>query len=69
MAVLLYTYFYISLNLLKPAFLNINNLPFLRFPHIGKIRVKVGQKLVTFPTLWAPAPTKLQFSIFFLTDM
>ena len=51
MAVLLYTYFYISLNLLKPAFLNINNLPFLWSPHIGKIRVKVGQKLVTFPTL------------------
>ena len=45
MAVLLYTYFYnISLNALRPTFFNIYNLPFLRSPNIGKIRVKVGPK-------------------------
>ena len=45
MTVLLYTYFYnISLNVLRPAFFNIYNLPFLRSPNIGKIRVKVGPK-------------------------
>ena len=37
-------YFNISLNALRPIFLNICNLPFLRFPNIGKIRVKVGPK-------------------------
>ena len=43
--VLLYTYYFnISLNALRPIFLNICNLPFLRFPNIGKIRVKVGPK-------------------------
>ena len=42
---LLYTYYFnISLNALRPIFLNICNLPFLRFPNIGKIRVKVGPK-------------------------
>ena len=45
MTVLLYTYFYnISLNILRPTFFNIYNLPFLRSPNIGKIRVKVGPK-------------------------
>ena len=45
MTVRLYTYFYnISLNVLKPTFFNIYNLPFLRSPNIGKIRVKVGPK-------------------------
>ena len=28
----------------------------------GKLESKLGQKLTTFPTLWAPAPTELQFS-------
>ena len=43
--VLLQTYFYnISLNVLRPTFFNIYNLPFLRSPNIGKIRVKVGPK-------------------------
>ena len=42
---LLYTYyFHISLNALRPIFLNICNFPFLRSPNIGKIRVKVGPK-------------------------
>ena len=45
MAVLLYTYFYnISLNVLRLTFFNIYNLPFLRSPNIGKIKVKVGPK-------------------------
>ena len=44
MIVLLSTYFYISLNVLGSTFLNIYNLPFLRSPNIGKIRVKVGPK-------------------------
>ena len=47
MTVLLYTYFYnISLNVLRPTFSNIYNLPFLRSPKIGKIRVKVRSKTV-----------------------
>ena len=42
---LLYTYYFnISLNALRPIFLNICNFPFLRSPNIGKIRVKVGPK-------------------------
>ena len=43
--VLLYTHFYnISLNALRPNFLNICNLPISHFPNIRKIRVKVGPK-------------------------
>ena len=45
MTVLLYTYsFNISLNAQRPTFFGICNLPFLRSPNIGKIRVKVGPK-------------------------
>ena len=45
MSVLLYSYFYsISLNVLKSTFFCIYNLPFLRSPNIGTIRVKVGPK-------------------------
>ena len=45
MQVLLYTYFYnISLNVLRPNFLNICSLPVSHFPNIWKIRVKVGPK-------------------------
>ena len=45
MQVLLYTHFYnISLNVLRPNFLNICNLPISHFPNIRKIRVKVGPK-------------------------
>ena len=45
MTVLLYTYFYnISLNVLRPTFFNIYNIPYLLSPNIGKIRVKVGPK-------------------------
>ena len=45
MTMLLYANFYnISLNVLRPTFFNIYNLPFLCSPNIGKIRVKVGPK-------------------------
>ena len=45
MTVLLYTYFFnIFLNVLRPTFFNICNLPFLHSPNIGKTGVKVGQK-------------------------
>ena len=64
MTVLLYTYsFNVSLNVIRITFFNVCNLPFLSSPNIGKIGSKLGQKLTTFPTLWAPAPTELQFSI------
>ena len=43
--VLLYTPFYnVSLNVLRPTFFNICNLPFSHFPNIRKIRVKVRPK-------------------------
>ena len=45
MTVLLHIYFHsIVLNVLRPTFFNIYNLPSLRSPNIGKIRVKVGPK-------------------------
>ena len=45
MTVLLYTYFFnIFLNVLRPTFFNICNLPFLHSPNIGETRVKVGPK-------------------------
>ena len=46
--VLLYTYFYISLNVLRPTFVNIYNLPLLRSPNIGKIGVRVAPKTSYF---------------------
>ena len=43
--VLLYTHFYnISLNVLRPNFLNICNLSISHFPNIRKISVKAGPK-------------------------
>ena len=48
--VLLYTHFYnISLNELKPNFLNICNLSIPHFPNIRKVRVNVGPKTYYFP--------------------
>ena len=45
MTMLLYTYFCnTSLNVLRPTFFNICNLPFLNSSNISKIRVKVGPK-------------------------
>ena len=46
--VLLYTHFYISLNVLWPNFLNICNLPILHFPNIRRIRVKLESKINYF---------------------
>ena len=59
--VLLYTYFYnISLNVLRPTFFNIYIIYHIYFLQISvKLGSKLGQKLTTFPTLWAPAPTEL----------
>ena len=55
--VLLYTYFFnISFIVPRPTFFNICNFPFLHSPNI---------QLTTVPTLWAPAPTELQFSVTF----
>ena len=57
--VLLYIHSYnMPLNVLRPNFLDICNLPISHFPNIRKIRVKVGPKTI-FPTLCAPAPTEL----------
>ena len=36
--------FYVSLNVLRPTFFSIYNLPFLRFLNICKIRFKAGAK-------------------------
>ena len=52
MKVRLYTYFYnISLNVLRPNFFNMYNLPFSLFSNNVEIRTNLGQKLTTFPTL------------------
>ena len=61
---LLYTHFYnIYLNVLRPTFFNICNLPFSYFPNIRKISVKVGPKTNYFS--YFMTPTELQCSIFF----
>ena len=66
MKALLYTYFCnISLNVLRPTFLTISNLPFSPSRSIGKISVKVGPKTI-FPTSRAPAQTELQSAIIYL---
>ena len=67
MTVLLYTYFYnISLNALRPTFFNIYNLPFLRSPNIGKIRVKVGPKTNYFSYFMSSCTNRIVvFNIFF----
>ena len=44
MTVLSCTYFYNILNVLRSTLFNINHLPFLRSPNIGKVRVKIGPK-------------------------
>ena len=64
MTVLLYTYFLISPQMYQDE-------PFLIYViclfYAVQILVKLGsklcQKLTTFPTLWALAPTELQFSV------
>ena len=68
MQVLLYTHFYnISLNVTRPNFLNICNLPISHFPNIRKIRVKVGPKTNYFSYFMSSCMVKiLVFNIFFL---
>ena len=66
MTMLLYTIFFnISLNVLKPTFFDICNLPFYALQISVKLGSKLGQKLTTFSTLWAHSPTELQFSVIF----
>ena len=67
MTVLLYTNFYkISLNALRPTFSNIYNLPFLRSPNIGKIRVKVGPKTDYFSYILSSCTNRIAvFNNFF----
>ena len=67
MSVLLYIYILnISLNVLRPIFFNICNLPFLSSPNIGKIRVKVGPKTNYFSYFMSSCTNKIAvFNIFF----
>ena len=47
--VLLLTYFYYKiLNVLRLTFFNLYDLPFLRFPNIGKMKVQVGLLILLF---------------------
>ena len=67
MAVLLYIYFFnISLNILRPIFFNIYNLPFLRSPNIGKIKVKIGPKTNYFSYFMSSCTNRIEvFNNFF----
>ena len=68
LTVLLYTYFHnISLNVLRPTFFNICNLPFLLSPNIGIIRVKVGPKTNYFSIILSFCTKRI--AGFFFTDM
>ena len=64
---LLHTYFVnISLNVLRPTFFNICNLPFLSSPNIGKIRVKVGPKTNYFSYFMSSCTNRIEvFNNFF----
>ena len=65
--VLLYTHFYnIFLNVLRPTFFNIYNLPFSHFPNIRKIRVKVGPKTNYFSYFMSSCTDRIvEFNNFF----
>ena len=65
--VLLYTHFYnISLNVLRPNFFNIFNLPISNFPNIKKIRVKVGPKTNYFSYFMSSCTNRIVvFNYFF----
>ena len=64
---LLYTHFYsICLNVLRPNFFNILNLPISHFPNIRKIRVKVGPKTNYFSYLMSSCTDRIAvFNNFF----
>ena len=58
--VLLHTQFYnFSLNLLRPDFLNICNLPISHFPNIRKIRIKVRLKSNYFSNFMSPCTDRI----------
>ena len=64
---LLHTYFVnISLNVLRPTFFNICNLPFFCSPNIGKIRVNVGPKTNYFTYFMSSCPNRIAFFNIFL---
>ena len=65
--VLLYVNLYnIFLNELRPTFFNIYNLPFLRSPNIGKVRVKVGPKIEYFSYILSSSSNRIAvFNDFF----
>ena len=67
LTVLSYIYFYnISLNVLRPTFFDIYNLPFLLSPNIGKIRVKVGPKTNYFSYFMSSCTNRIEvFNNFF----
>ena len=67
MTLLSYTYFdNISLNELRLTSFNIYNLPFLRSPNIGKIRVKVGPKTNYFSYFMSSCTNRIEvFNNFF----
>ena len=52
--------------MLRPTFFNIYNLPFLRSPNIGKIRVKVGPKTNYFSYILSSCTNRIAvFNNFF----
>ena len=66
MTLLSYTYFdNISLNELRLTSFNIYNLPFLRSPNIGKIRVKVGPKTNHYSNILSSCTNKIAVFHFF----
>ena len=68
--VLLYRHFYnISLNLLRPNFFNICNLPISNFPNIKKIRVKVGPKTNYFSYFMSSCTDRIVIFNYFFSLM
>ena len=66
MKVILYAYIYNNFLMYQDQPFSIFIIyPFHALQILGKLESKLGQKLTTFPTLWAPAPRDLQFSIIF----
>ena len=66
--VLLYTYFYnISLNVLRPTFVNIYNLPFLHSRNIDKMGVKVGPKTSYFSSFMSPCTNTIAVFVNFFS--
>ena len=63
-------YYNISLNVQRPTFFNIYNLPFLRSPNIGKIKVKAGPKTDYFSYIPSSCTNRIAvFNNFFFTDI